>query len=1575
MQAGLVNNQEPQAVKATIDAGYSEDVASGFVQTEEGIQLTPEAVAGARELAAQSNDQFLDLVIGEQNLERRAGLVAARETLASAPEGTLTPDQAYRVAAARAEIERLFDVPARAQEAVERSRRQGGEAQSATARVRRATDRRELAARALSEFITEPEGDVNPESLVDVSENGATVREAVVPRIEAMITPKGLNDVHGLDAKERRQLTNTKPYGRARRKLRALLDKGEPLTSEETTELADAVDLIQKAIAAKKPRGEVSNSPGGEATTPRIRRSLSAPSRSVETARSPIPQGLLPVAGSLEPSRQFSIGDVQESMGRIMSSWKRKPAFKVVERVEDLPASLRDELATTAGITDGREAYIIASNISSETQLAEVMTEELFHKGLASSLGGNYDAVLARIYRKRGSVDGLIELARAYQAGPQFTEAYRSVIAAAQAGDRGAQLELTDEVLARVGQQMERAPAGLKADVKSVTARIKRYLKQFLPASWFDTVTDNDLHLIIREANVAGRASENYRGPVRVRANRASQANLITLDAAGNRISTNFFDSADTGASPTLKDRATVARNAATAVMDSVRKRDLGNRIYNSTPWQKLLTGLANARAGLERVEVELDRVNNPDLDSIVDQATELDLPPQIKAILERADNITKRRDLMAVNSAVSVYTSRADSLAKFEGEGALRVNEQGDTLFTVIQRLNDAKAALQARLGMTAQQASRSVSQDLIARHAKERNDISFLKSVDIGRVAGAQRDALFASLNEGDPNGSKLREIEALVLENTAPGAREAFVGSGMSDAQAEAIRAAVNENPEAARLYDAVAEATYSAINASNNIKRQTGSFSRSLNNVIEAYGWQNYVPLRGTGIDPDEQLGDTFISHHADNVFSSTFRPFEGRTTLAEDVTHTVYQQALSAIEQHAAQEFIETVAAHTAASQLPDYNKAFEQDGFDGRLLAGKLETMDINGARFKAAMRSKSRNRLVLYNPGNEGSTVQTATVITLENNKGADAVMGAKSVLADNLDDLMRSASVNGVGIHEVTQTMSSLKTWRNLPFIPFDALRNMLTLGYVSTTEEGYSGFKRYVNAYTSPGSNYGKEIFDYVNLYYRNRFAEIESEIEKRGPGSTFAEVHEFFQTGGPTTQLAAIRDVVPGSLQSLGDIPGQGRAKKALAGMDQMFSILNVSADTLSRLAYFRSLKANGVPVRVAAARAKNTANFERRGTWSGPLSGVFEFFRATAVGASALINSTLNGEYGRETAAAAFGAGVSLYVLASMFAGVDDEGEDRMADVNGKLLNNNFVFQYGDDKSDRIQFGLGFGPIAASVASGMQAARFMLGHQSGRDTVDNILGAASSQYQVVPTAGMSILEDPVAFVANSGTPSVLKPIYEVSVNMSSLGIPVRSDYPGADSGNMMDSFQGRYNSEGEMYDGISEALRNSGLVDVNPDNMRHLMRSYGGTMAYLIESLWENTKAVTEDEDFTYRKKAGWYFARQFVGSEFSQTPSDFYNHYSRVKTLDDRQKALTRAGNQEAADQILNDDFYLNGIAAQKAAEKEIRAVNEEYSDILRADDTSTSEARQINRIREEQRQAIFKNYLDAVRD
>jgi hypothetical protein len=174
----------------------------------------------------------------------------------------------------------------------------------------------------------------------------------------------------------------------------------------------------------------------------------------------------------------------------------------------------------------------------------------------------------------------------------------------------------------------------------------------------------------------------------------------------------------------------------------------------------------------------------------------------------------------------------------------------------------------------------------------------------------------------------------------------------------------------------------------------------------------------------------------------------------------------------------------------------------------------------------------------------------------------------------------------------------------------------------------------------------------------------------------------------------------------------------------------------------------------------------------------------------------------------------------------------------------------------------------------------------------------------------------------------------------------------------------------------MYDQLTSYLRENGYADINPDSMRHIMRGYLGTISQFTEGVFEILSAVTSDEDFAVNYKAALYPLRGFIGSPYSQQPSDYHNHSQRVGGLKEQINLLRRSGTEKdlaTADEIEGSDFYQNNITNYETYTKQYRDVNAKYKDVLRAGDTTRAQARNTNDLRNAELGQVYRAYLEGV--
>jgi hypothetical protein len=1348
-----------------------------------------------------------------------------------------------------------------------------------------------------------------------------------------------------------------------------------PYTEKEANTIRKGVATYLKAIdnAKKLDAPEAGgNNTGNPARTRAARPVLT---RSVGAQAIPDGTRTLPDAdlNGLPAPQQFSTADVDQALRDFTASWPKKATdgVVIVQTTSDLPSDIRPDIPVS-GFTDGNVAYLVADQIQSAFEVGNVLTEELFHRGLSRSLGGNYDLTLQRTFRTRGGVTGLLELLRENVPTNTFETRYQNLIAQAQSGDRDSQIELTDEVLAQLAQSPF-IDKGIAKTLKQIVNKFKKYLKRFLPAQWFDKVSDADLMAMISEANRQGRESGALDQPVRVRAARPQPDAIVYRDGSGNtvqeRIVVGSSEVVSSVNSP-LEDFRDFAQRQAQAALDFSRSPNKREQFFKSKTWRAVQQAIADSKFTTQVVETLFrKRFDDNRIQAVVNEIQSNEqIPQELRDLI--TGHVEQLKSRFSVHSLGALYASRAEALAKNKDADMVVVGQdaQGNdmTFFEVMAELNSSVADLANALGVSIDAAKTSAGLYMTAKHAKERNETSFLLQVKLNDSAlNSQRDALAENLTP-----QNMQDIRDIVYTHTDTQQRASWKGSGLTDAEADQVLSKFQGND--LQFYEAIAASSQKVVAASNTLRERQGAFSQSLKDRIAAYGWQNYVPLRGKGFNPDNE-DEALSVFYGNDVFSSSFKAFEGRESLAQDVFGGLQQLAMGSLEQSTSGDYALALLTHMAANKASsEYRDGMADDGFGGDLFKGGIELFDTNSREFKRAMARRTKGTVIYYIPGQD-----QAIVGQLSTPEGADVITGVRNATADAVDRLFRETLTTsaGQGLGDFTSFIASLKTWRNPAFIPYDAIRNILTLGYNISVQEGGQGFRQYMNTFTEGGLNYGKDVSRFITLWQTNQFDRLAEVVASEGPGSTIAELNEFFKLGGPTSLVAALKDSQPNSFADLSQVnPGRGSATKRLQQLDQTFAVMNSVADTLSRFAYYKALQAQGQPKDVAAGLAKSVANFEQRGSITGPLSVFYAFARSAGVGTSALINSVLTGDYAGETLAITFGAGAGLYLMANMIAGYDEEeGIDELAKVEGKLYTTNFVMQFGDQK---LQFGLGFGAPASAFSAGVQAMRYALGHQGLNNTFENMIAASEPTLNVspFPVAGL-FAADPTLALIGTALPSVTKPFYEVAVNLNGLGIPVYTDVVGAGQGDMTESFGVRYNSQQEMYDQITQHLSRNGYAEMNPDKLRHLMRSFGGSITYLVESAFENIKYATRDEDYAYNQKAGLYFARNFVASDFNQVSTDFYRHFNRMQELSQRVNALKQVGDTAGAQAIEQSDFYRQHKGSFERAQRQMVAINRRHRPQFINDNTTKAQKRNLQEVRDRERMQVYHLYLDQVRN
>lgn len=1196
------------------------------------------------------------------------------------------------------------------------------------------------------------------------------------------------------------------------------------------------------------------------------------------------------------------------------------------------------------GYTADGKINVVLESITSVEDLQATIREEVFHTGLPTLLGNEYTTDLDNLYNARG-IDGMIALAQA-AGDTSFTTRYQAVIAEVQSNPRNkdARRELVEEALARVIEN-PKMDQGLIPLIKRIYARLRRFYKKM--GGNVELISNADLFLLARDAYKAGLSPAELVSRPEIRFRFANDNDgVLTNSPDGTLQVTDAFGTRDAS---TFRGRTAVELQDKQTVISEWFNGKLAGKhgvardtFVNSDLWNSMQQKVTQVHAPLiqhgRNIAKEAANFSESVLGTVRANANYLEDKPVLAKTLQGLFNPVDARQMLQPDSFVVLQKSVA--LNRYNNQS---VTSDGKTLRQLEDEVALALRALRDQTKESEEKTLRAANRYTIARHAKDRNRVLwYLKGArkKVGKENKKLHRELTNRIRAGDP--SAWSELVSLVDANVARDPE--YTAAGMTDAQADTYIAAVEADPTTAPHYQAIFDTVHSLVEGTNNMDRQTGKLSQSVENVIKAYGWQDtYVPLIGQDEDGDATLRGLYGS-----ALDDSFRSVEGRDSTA-DALGAVFRKAQKAAEYSAGQEVARSVmvnvAAHTTSSEFASADRK--------ALFQGSIKEYDLNGPEYKKLLRQKVKNRIIYFDPDNTEGGDQRAVVINLTNEAGVTAIKGTRSETADKVEGVLRKAR-----IPQATSFISSLLTYRNLPFIPFDAIRTTLTYAYNIGTDEDFGAVQDFTRNLMA--SDYMPTIGRFSRLLATRDFAGIDALAAKEGPNSIAAQLKEFIELGGRNEFTQSIQ------LDPLENAPGvrsaAGAIGRGLDNFDQFFQTLNNATDLMGRFAFYQTKVQRGLDKKTAAARAVNLANFGARGTWSGPLGGIFAFFRATSSGAFGQANQLLNGENTGPFLGVAAGAGIMLYYLAYAFSDTDDEGNNRVAEMDGKRFIKDFSFRMGGED---LRFGIGFGGGANALGVGFQLARFSLGHQSLQNTADNIVSSIKDTSAVVPLSGIGVTQDPVNFVLDSITPSLAKPIMQTLTNTNGLGFDVYT-------GEADNPYDGRLSTKGSLAERMAIGASNTGIVDVNPDILELFGRSWLGTIWTLLNAIDENFSNTT-DAGHLFNFRRGAYGLNQFFGPEtFTQIASDYYNKVDFALDREQRIKDLRRVGLDESADALENDEEYQEVLPLAQRARDEVSDVNKDYRDTLN-DVTALPAGQRRNSYADAQveKRSIMRDYLD----
>ena len=342
-----------------------------------------------------------------------------------------------------------------------------------------------------------------------------------------------------------------------------------------------------------------------------------------------------------------------------------------------------------------------------------------------------------------------------------------------------------------------------------------------------------------------------------------------------------------------------------------------------------------------------------------------------------------------------------------------------------------------------------------------------------------------------------------------------------------------------------------------------------------------------------------------------------------------------------------------------------------------------------------------------------------------------------------------------------------------------------------------------------------------------------------------------LQEYFESGAQTG-FSYMRDIDTLGKEFDKMLKTQSAYKKAGKAAIGTLSIATELSELTVRFAEFATARQMGFTTEEAAAKAKEiSVNFDRKGLLGGTFSGLYSFFNAAIQGSWNILRS-LNNPRARRTYIAVAALYTALGVVNTLLNPDDPDDEVFFSDYDRQT---NFLF--GKIKLPVTHFFRMF--FAAGVNLALFAQNKKTGKQTARDivkfTMDEVIPASILQIQ--NAWGYNPYTDEYEWdwtqYIQQSAPSIISPVTDVALNRDFKGSTVhREPFLSSEKGKLKNVAMEKRNTP-TIYHDIANNLhrlsggnpdiktkgyRTDGWIDINPNDLQHLVEGYfGGSGAF------------------------------------------------------------------------------------------------------------------------------------------
>jgi hypothetical protein len=1031
------------------------------------------------------------------------------------------------------------------------------------------------------------------------------------------------------------------------------------------------------------------------------------------------------------------------------------------------------------------------------------------------------------------------------------------------------------------------------------------------------------------------------------------------------------------------------------------------------TNFETIAKNFQNVNRKVKKIQSDLKEAQR--LEYIGEGKTNID--DQLSAAANRAsyivatevEPVVRRLKTSMLEYAKATKTTLKDALDKVDGYLiALHEAERRETKYLRNVPLNNTTKLefLPGQPAMTAADARAELEQRRSLAQNKEQ--------------AGAIQDMMrFLAANYADPRGyspvkAKLEKAGKETPEEMTTDFYDDIynvIGPEYTQEELEATRNEYeNLDAEEKALVDQIRQDMAAVHELNKNLNRRANYWTDKVDRVIESYGWQNYVPFKGSP-KADKTL-DT-DTEYLSGELSETAESFEGRrSNFDSPLLQTISESYFAASRAGRGTDVTQTIKNLIDLGVITTKNKRPKVISFEER----NAPDFDYNEVR--------GRDKVLHYN---EDGSIE---VFKIEN---PDVLEAIKTPFKE-----MNWATKAG---NELTSKLGQLHTRYNPAFPPMDFIRNSLTNAGLIAAREGGGKALEYLTAVAGNVTRNGiGKSFKLSKLLTENDTAKLDQLYKSGHP--FYRDALDMMKYGGRTMYRMSfnITDTMEELKKELGPdkiISEPSQLLKYIDAYNDGFELTSrVAAFSIRRDQNVAEAKKRGINVndpkvmedinKEAAAFALSLMDFRKIGKYGREMGAWFMFIRPAATGAVDAIDALRPGLQStekafarlepevqelfetktlaeeikriegnkrpdkkkiaalqeeitrREQAWANFEAqqptrakrsravalsyvalGAALYGMAAAFSGEDDEGRNRVDTDDMSRWTRYLRLPTMDEGFLQIPWGFG---VSGLAALGAQSAALARGSSTFKEFLGNSVEIGIDSFLPIPASRINPAENFGAWLLDSASPSALRPVVEYVLNVDAMGNPIYNSR----TGKYADAYSGSTRPS-EMHRAISQFIFDStnGKADPSPDTIAFLLNNYADAPNHYLENAWNLYLTATGDKSFDAKKDT--FVLRSFVGRNSNYDARKFAEAEKEIKDLSRRLKTIEDFGDDRQLARFYNEhpnaDILIETYNA--GVNGELRKLQEERKKIERDPSISPKERKfQVDDIR------LMENYI-----